>query len=159
MNHTDRIKELLERYFEGTSTDADESQLREYFSSEHVDEELKVYRSIFAYLKREKGQPSEPEKNTLERVAIIEAEIPLRPVKWWHIASVAAACLLAFIFFPREHQPALQTLCTGTYVMVDGVCYDDFSLIRKHATETIDQIIQPVGNDAAIDALNFLDDN
>ncbi len=156
MNDIVDIKKMLGRYYEGESTDLEEQRLREYFTSGNVAAELQPYRAIFAYLQHEKEQPSEPEENTLGRAAIIESGIPLQPVKWWYIAALAAACLLAFIFFPHEHQPASQTLCTGTYVMINGICYNDPALVGKYAAETINEVTRPFGESSAADALDFL---
>jgi len=56
MNEHIEIKELLNRYYEGESTDADEQRLREYFTSNEVAAELQPYRSIFAYLQEQKSK-------------------------------------------------------------------------------------------------------
>ena len=145
MNEHIEIKELLDRYYEGESTDADEQRLCEYFTSGKVADELLPYRSIFAYLKHKK-----------EEAAIITLPATqLWRVKWWY-AAAAVACLFVATFLTREYQPTQQTLCTGTYVMVNGVCYDDLALVRKYATEAIDMITQPFES-SVIDALDFLD--
>ncbi len=157
MNHIPEIKELLEKYYEGESTDIDEQRLREYFTSENVAEELRPYRSIFAYLQHEKEHPLLPEERSLEAAAIIEPAIRPRPIKWWYAAAAMAACLLAAVFL--THEPAIDSdvPCTGTYVMINGVCYDDLSLVSKYATEAIDQVTQPFGDGSATDALDFLE--
>ncbi len=158
MNEIIEIKTLLNRYYEGESTDVDEQRLCEYFSSGNVAAELQPYRSIFAYLQHEKEQPPLSEEGSLETAAIIEPAIQPRPIKWWYAAATAAACILAAIFLAREYrpEPAPQALCSGTYVMVNGVCYDDLSLVSKYATEAIDQVTEPVGENSATDALDFL---
>ena len=154
MNEIIEIKELLDRYYEGESTDADEQRLYEYFTSGDVAVELQPYCSIFACLKHERDYPSR--EYALELAAIIEPAIQPRRIKWWNVA--AAACLLAAIFLAREYRkPAKQALCVETYVVVNGVCYDDIALVRKYAAEAIDIITQPFGDGSAIDALDFLD--
>ena len=142
MNEHIEIKELLNRYYEGESTDADEQCLREYFSSDNVAAELQPYRSIFAYLQEQKSK-SENQKSKI--------------INWWYAAAAAVACLLTATFLIHEFQPKPQALCEGTYVMINGVCYDDLSLVRKYATEAIDMVTQPFENGSAADALDFLD--
>ena len=173
MNEIIEIKKMLDRYYEGESTDADEQRLHEYFASDRVVTELQPYRSIFAYLKREKDEQTvqerrhsaldaeSPKNNSLiiRRLRVkpaMTSSMQSRRVKWWYAAASVAACLLVATFFVREYQPKPQTLCTGTYVMVNGVCYDDLALVKKYATETIDMVTKPVGNGSATDALDFL---
>jgi len=149
MNEYIEIKELLDRYYEGETTDADEQRLREYFTSGEVAAGLQPYRTIFAYLKHEKEHPAE------EAAIISLPAIQQRRVKWWYATAAAVAFLLVATYFVRENQPTPKTLCTGTYVMVNGVCYDDPALVRKYATETIDFVTQPFGS-SVTDALDFL---
>ena len=151
MNEHIEIKKMLARYYEGESTDADEQRLRQYFISDNAAAELQPYCSIFAYIQHEKQSPPE-----VAPIITLPAMQPRR-VKWWYAAAVAA-CLLFSAFLARQYQPASQSLCVGTYVMVNGVCYDDLALVRKYATETIDQITKPFGDGSATDALDFLDE-
>ena len=142
MNEHIEIKELLNRYYEGESTDADEQRLREYFTSDEVAAELQPYRSIFAYLQEQKSKI----KNRKSKI-----------VNWWYAAAAAVACLFFATFLVREFQPKPKVLCEGTYVVINGICYDDLSLVRKYATETIDMVTKPFGDGSAADALDFLD--
>ena len=152
MNEYIEIKKLLDRYYEGKSTDIDEQRLREYFTSNQIVTELQPYCSIFAYLKHEKEHPAE------EAPIITFPAMQPRRVKWRYAAAAAVACLLVATFLVREYQQAtLQTACTGTYVVVNGVCYDDLALVRKCASEAIDQITKPFENGSASDALDFLE--
>ena len=150
MNEHIEIKELLDRYYEGESTDADEQRLREYFTSAHVAAEWQPYRSIFACLQHEREQP--PKKAATIALPFIRP----RHTKWWYAAAAAIACLLVATFLAREYQPVSKTACVGTYVMIDGVCYDDLALVRKYAIETIDMVTQPFENGSATDALDFI---
>ena len=142
MNEHIEIKKLLNRYYEGESTDAEEQRLREYFSSNKVAAELQPYRSIFAYLQEQKSEI----KNRKSKI-----------INWWYAAAAAVACLLTATFLIHEFQPKPQVLCEGTYVMINGICYDDLALVRKHATETIDMVTKPFGDGSATKALDFLD--
>lgn len=47
---TEEVKQLLHRYFEGESSEADERQLRTYFQSGNVDIELVKYSEFFTSL-------------------------------------------------------------------------------------------------------------
>lgn len=52
----DKIEALLERYFEGETTLAEEKVLQDYFSSAVVAPHLQQYQSMFAYFNAEKQQ-------------------------------------------------------------------------------------------------------
>lgn len=150
MNEVVEIKELLDRYYEGASTDADEQRLHEYFTSDHLDTELQPYHAIFACLKNEKET---------YRIGVRQEthSLPskLQISRWWY-AAAAVVCLLAGTYIAREWKTAPENLCVGTYVMVNGICYDDMTLVRKYAVETIDCITKPCSEGSAIDALDFL---
>ena len=148
MNEIAEVKKMLDRYYEGESTDADEQRLRKYFTSDEVVAELQPYRSIFACLQHEREYLSE------EPIVITLPTVQPRRVKWWY-AAAAVACLFVATFLVHEYQPASQTACVGTYVMINGVCYDDLALVKKYATETIDMVTKPFGS-SITDALDFL---
>jgi hypothetical protein len=152
MNNTLEIKELLNKYFAGESSDADEQRLREYFASEEVSDELQPYRSIFACLSREREMPK-------------AVEYPVIPINrhhskiWYAAAGMAAALLFAGIFLPKQQPDFVQTGCnSGTYVIVNGVCYDDLQMVSKYAVETIDEVCNPAGFSKAAEVLDFLDE-
>jgi|TARA_R110002049_G_scaffold10728_2_gene52152 hypothetical protein len=88
------IEKLLERYFEATSTVAEEEVLREYFSKEDIPLHLKKHAPMFQYFSVAKEErftkqvPLKPRKN--------------RYIKW---ISVAAVSILIFgIYFGRSYQ-------------------------------------------------------
>jgi len=88
------IEKLLERYFEATTTVAEEEVLREYFSREDIPLHLKKHAPMFQYFSVAKEErftkqvPLKPRKN--------------RYIKW---ISVAAVSILIFgIYFGRSYQ-------------------------------------------------------
>ena len=48
------IEQLLEKYFEGETSVAEEQQLKEYFNSEHVASHLEVHKPLFSYFSQSK---------------------------------------------------------------------------------------------------------
>lgn len=52
----DRMEALLEKYFEGETSIAEEKELRDYFSSSDVAPHLEQYRPLFAYFIKAKEQ-------------------------------------------------------------------------------------------------------
>ena len=99
------VEQLLEKYFQGETTIAEEKQLKAYFSSNDVAPHLVKYQSLFGYFETQKGTQ-------------FEQKLPLQPrkqntVKWIGIAAsfVVLFGLATFYFYPSE--PKHEDL--GTY--------------------------------------------
>ncbi len=52
----DRIEKLIDKYFEGETSIAEENELKVYFSSTDVAQHLKQYQTIFGYFSQAKEQ-------------------------------------------------------------------------------------------------------
>ncbi|MFY7739590.1 MAG: hypothetical protein ACOVQC_03645 [Flavobacterium sp.] len=52
----DRIENLIDKYFEGETSIAEENELKVYFSSTDVAQHLKQYQTIFGYFSQAKEQ-------------------------------------------------------------------------------------------------------
>ena len=99
------VEQLLERYFQGETTIAEEKQLKAYFSSNDVAPHLAKDQTLFGYFEIQKGTQ-------------FEQKLPLQPrkqstVKWIGIAAsfVVLFGLATFYFYPSE--PKHEDL--GTY--------------------------------------------
>ena len=99
------VEQLLEKYFQGATTIAEEKQLKAYFSSNDVAPHLAKYQALFGYFETQKGTQ-------------FEQKLPLQPrkqntVKWIGIAAsfVVLFGLATFYFYPSE--PKSEDL--GTY--------------------------------------------
>ena len=157
MNEYIEIKKMLDRYYEGESTDADEQYLREYFASDRVTAEWMPYRSIFAYVQYEREHPSASAEFPISMQFIENQKSKtVHHTKRWYYVAAAAASLFTAIFLASEYRPTPQASCTGTYVIINGTCYDDPALVRKYAIETIEQLTKPFDDSSLTDALNFI---
>ncbi|MBS9463849.1 hypothetical protein KIM67_15620 [Flagellimonas sp. 389] len=89
----DNIERLLEKYFDATTTVAEEKTLLTYFSQESVATHLEQYKPMFTYFSNAKE-----EKYT--------KQVPLKPRKnYYKWISVAAVALFIFgIYFGNEYQ-------------------------------------------------------
>jgi hypothetical protein len=52
----DRLEKLIDKYFEGETSIAEENELKGYFSSSDVAQHLKQYQTIFGYFSQAKEQ-------------------------------------------------------------------------------------------------------
>ena len=93
----DNIEKLLEKYFEATTTAAEEETLRRYFSEENVATHLEQYTPMFQYFSNAK------EEEFTKQVTIK----PKRNYFKW--ASVAAVAVLTFgIYFENSRRKQLE---------------------------------------------------
>ena len=70
--NTREIEILLDKYFEGESTLADEKALKDFFNSGNVPGHLKEYNGIFGYFEIEKLEKPDPdfEEKILKRLTL-----------------------------------------------------------------------------------------
>ncbi|MCD8261122.1 MAG: hypothetical protein LUD15_06220 [Bacteroides sp.] len=129
------IRELLYNYFEGYTDAAQKRRLRDYFLKGDIPEDLLIYKPLFVYLEEEVAAFRKQEKP-----AVVKSKtFPLLT----YISGVAAALLLILGIgsLLRQDDPCL---CTGSYVMIDGKCYTDPSVIRSMAVEALEQVSSPL---------------
>ncbi|MDR1879238.1 MAG: hypothetical protein LBQ64_06720 [Bacteroidales bacterium] len=129
-NNQQKIHDLLDKYFEGKTTVAEEQTLRSYFQQTEIEPELKEYASLFAawnslYLHGE-YLPEEP------NIFIQMHSVPQKRLSWLRIGTTTAVAIAAVIlFFFIQINPKKPT----DFVVIDGVSYTDKAHLNK-ALET-----------------------
>ena len=104
-----RIEDILEKYFQGETTIAEENQLKEYFSSPNVAQHLEQYKPMFGYFSQVKQQ-----KTTQE----IPLQTKKRNVAWLSIAASVVVLLGigTFYYVSQENStPVVAQSELGTY--------------------------------------------
>ncbi|RZJ67827.1 MAG: hypothetical protein EOO50_04420 [Flavobacterium sp.] len=101
-----KIESLLEKYFEGETTIAQENELKDYFSSQDVAQHLEQYRPMFGYFVKAREQQ-------------FEQTLPLQPrkrnvVKWLSVAASVVVLLGVGTFAYNSMQTAPKE-DLGTY--------------------------------------------
>jgi hypothetical protein len=135
MENRSEIKRLLEKYFEGATSLQEEQRLRDYFSSKTIDDEYSKYIPLFQHFTAERTA----KKN---RSRFYNKTMTLR----WSLVGAAAGVLLALGIFlsPDRHLPAPvvedEFGCSGTYVRIEGTCYNDINLVFSHAAQAISDL-------------------
>ena len=102
--NTKEIEELLERYYEGETTLAEEKLLKEFFSLDEVPEHLRQHQAMFRYFTAEASQTlnnEEQEKVLMRRISQFEKEFSgsgLQPVqkRMYYLSGIAAGLLILF---------------------------------------------------------------
>jgi len=80
----DKMEALLEKYFEGETSIAEENELKDYFSSSDVAPHLEQYRPLFGYFAEAKGQKF---TNTVSLISKKPKAV------WWSIAASVAVLI------------------------------------------------------------------
>ena len=105
-----KIEQLLEAYFEGTTSLAEEQSLRDYFATDLVDDSLKQYSSLFKAMTVSASETS----TTTFKVPVTEKK---SFNKWW--LSIAASIVIVlgvagFVYsentLTQDEQKALAAL-------------------------------------------------
>lgn len=104
-----KIEDILEKYFQGETTIAEENQLKEYFSSPDVAQHLEQYKPMFGYFSQVKEQKS---------TQTIPLKTKKRNVAWLSIAASAVVLLgIGTYFYTSEKNatPVTAQSELGTY--------------------------------------------
>ena len=141
-----RMEELLERYFEGETSAAEEKQIRAFFASGQVPEHWAVYIPLFAYfdeeIERNATEQNEKPDWEIEQVSV-SVRYKSRMRTAFYILSGVAACVLAFLSLTRLLYPADSCFCSDNYVVINGRCYTDIHTVRSLAIEALQEVATP----------------
>lgn len=107
-------KTLLDRYFEGTSTLAEEAELRSYFQQENLPADMQAYRPLFQFFKVAGEQ--KVSKAFSDRLESIDSKAPAKMVRfrkpaarWVAIAAMIALGLAAWVLTSDNIETPPQT--------------------------------------------------
>ncbi|WP_166921905.1 hypothetical protein [Flavobacterium poyangense] len=104
-----KIEYILDKYFQGETTIAEENELKDYFSSPNVAQHLEQYQPMFGYFSQVKEQKSTQE---------IPLQTKKRNVMWLSIAASAVILLGIGTYFYVSDQNATPVVAQselGTY--------------------------------------------
>ncbi len=114
-----RIEELLEKYFEATATLEEEKELKEYFSSENINEEFTKYRPLFIAFKEE--------KNVVYKEKIISKNNKVFWIRFSTLSGVAASIAIIFMLFFSYNKNL------DTFIVMNGKRVNDVELAQEYA--------------------------
>ncbi|MES2543581.1 MAG: hypothetical protein V4548_01755 [Bacteroidota bacterium] len=101
----DKIEIILEKYFQGETSIAEEKELTNYFSSSDVAQHLEQYKPLFGYFSQAREQQFTPE---------IPLQTKKRNVAWLSIAA-SVVVLLGLVTFTFFNEDKGQNQDLGTY--------------------------------------------
>lgn len=127
-----KIEELVEKYFDGQTTCAEERALRRTFAKGKVPKHLEVYRPLFAYIDKEAESHAQVQglRPTRRRRAIHRPRL----VYWaGGLAAGLALCLALARFLPRTEE-------AENYVIINGERYTAPALVQAKAREALHNV-------------------
>jgi hypothetical protein len=107
-----KIEDLLEKYFQGETSIAEEKELKDYFSSSNVAQHLEQYKPLFGYFSQVKEQKS------TQDIPLPKSRDKKRNVAWLSIAASAVVLLGVGTYFyvsEKNAAPAVAQTDLGTY--------------------------------------------
>lgn len=123
MKHKDDIKQLVERFLEGRTTNAEEQELYEWFSTADVPEEWSNLKSMFEWYAA--GMPAYSDDTSQHK----NRKIGARWVGW--AVGVAAMVAMAVLIFRDYDTKTEIDIYEGSFIVAEGVRYDDTALIEQ----------------------------
>lgn len=123
MKHKDDIKQLVERFLEGRTTNAEEHELYEWFSTADVPEEWSNLKSMFEWYAA--GMPADSDDTSQHK----SHKIGTRWVGW--VVGVAAMVAMVVLIFRDYDTKTEIDIYEGSFIVAEGVRYDDTALIEQ----------------------------
>ena len=106
-----KIEQLLEKYFQGETSIAEEKELTNYFSSLNVAQHLEQYQPLFGYFSFAGQQTSEQKIPELPKRIIQKQK-----TAWWSVAASIVVLLGIGIYVYTDHDPkSIASSQLGTF--------------------------------------------
>jgi hypothetical protein len=119
------IGDLLERFFDGKTSNAEERELYSFFQNEDIPVELQPYKQVFEYF--ENDIKNEPVKNTIP-TGILKNN---HRRKWLAITAVAVSILILLLVKPfMMTQSKVFNPYEGSYIVKNREKIDDIKMIE-----------------------------
>lgn len=125
------INELLEKYFDGHTTLAEEKLLKQYFSSNEISSEHLIYKPLFEVFEIENKEVFPATKIRTEPIPVVKSRhIWFRTLS---MAGVAASIIVAFWFFGNNAM-------AGDYAVINGKRIDDAEYAQQFAARKLSRV-------------------
>lgn len=133
-NEYKKIEDLIERFFDGTTSNEEEKRLYDFFAQDAIPDHLQKYKPIFEYF--DKGV-AEDTKETVNQKQV-SMNLPQRKkYSLYMIAGVAASVLILLSVYFLSGSGAKQfDPYEGSYIVRNGVRITDMDEIRSELEKT-----------------------
>lgn len=130
----DKVERILEKYFEGETTSAEEKELKDYFASTNVAQHLEHYKPMFGYFSQAKQE---------QYNAVIPLETKKRKIASWISIAAAVIVLLGLGTFTFMNYNTTTSKDLGTYDDPEVAFRETqkaLALISKHVNTGIESV-------------------
>lgn len=164
------IEQLIEKYLDGTTTNAEENRLRRYFAempADDIPEEWRVYKALFAWETGHVTAGDAATETVVEvkgltehavtderQAATVKDKAATRPAVMRRLnvlLASAAASVAILIVLTIGHVPQTGRQC---YAVIDGRVYTDCEFVEREAEEAL--MLVAGSEDDAFDALRMM---
>ncbi len=134
---TDNIQQLIDLFFDGTTTLQEEQALYAYFNSDNVAEQHLPWREMF----RDIATLNTPAPDSVSVSVPVKKTVPVKTNRIW----TAAAAIIAFTILTAtitiqdnvRKLAYLEAKYQGSYIIVDGKRIDNISTIHTQLDSTL----------------------
>lgn len=126
------IEGLIEKFFEGKTSNKEEKVLWSYFSGEHIPDHLMQHKAFFLYYSHGFMTEVTGVKQSLTKHRMKGGRIRMMVMG---ISAVVAVLIFALVFFFFESPGERFDSYNGSYMLVDGEKVYDIELIRQQEGE------------------------
>lgn len=133
MNNQRHIEQLIQKFLDGRTTNAEEQELYRWFSETDVPQEWAELKAMFAWYSA--GMP----ESEIEESVPAATRRP-RTMRWaigWSIAAAIAVAVGISLWPTKESTPPEINIYEGSYIVNSGIRYDDIAYIE----EDIEQLL------------------
>ena len=142
-NQIGRIEELLERFFDGATSNQEERELTTFFSGNAVPQQFLHYKPLFAYFETDLEQELE-EQNIIPKIKL-RRRLPGKTGLLRRLLTSSAAALLLILICVTSYNTISRSNnfdpYEGSFIIRDGVKITDLAQIRPELEKTMDRVL------------------
>ena len=121
-----QARELLDKYFEGETSCAEEQQLRSFFTQVRLPEDLVDYRPIFGYLDEESRKAAPRKSSKAVRIRFV----------YYAVSGVAASILILLGIFTFNRHTGQEM----NSAHINGEKYTDIQIVHQQARAALAEV-------------------
>ena len=134
------IYDLVEKFLEGRTTNAEERELYAWFRENEVPAEWQELKAMFRWYEEGMPEPKTEAKTDPETERKTEAKPSHRTlaIGWAAVGTIAASILLIGLVW-QSHRSTFETIYDGSYIVEGGVMCDDMEYIEDDIIDLLER--------------------
>lgn len=144
MREHKHIYDLVEKFLEGRTSNAEERELYAWFRENEVPAEWQELKAMFEWYEDGMPEPKTEAKTDPETVPETERKTEAKPshrtlaIGWAAVGTIAASILLIGLVW-QSHRPTFETIYDGSYIVEGGVMCDDMEYIEDDIIDLLER--------------------